>query len=98
MFGDLGVIPDLLTQKYEISQTQAPCSLTYTVKIIKITAIVLTIIKTVTNCAISVCLNKKDWFSVRKLFNFSCIQAWYHAAVLLSVQLKVRVRLSTLIA
>jgi hypothetical protein len=45
MFGVLAVIQTLVAEKYEISPTQTHCSVTYTVKIIKITAIVLTLIQ-----------------------------------------------------
>jgi hypothetical protein len=52
-----------VAQKYEISPTQTPCSVTCTVKIIKITAIVLTITKTVTSSIITVCINKEKMVS-----------------------------------
>jgi hypothetical protein len=51
---------NLVAQNFEISPNHTPCSVTYTVKIIKIAAIVLTIIQTVTSWFITGCLNKKN--------------------------------------
>jgi len=47
MFGVMAVIPEFRAQKYEISLKQKLCSKTYTLKVIKISDIVLTIIQTV---------------------------------------------------
>ena len=98
MFGVLALIPEFSKRMFEISPTYTPCSVTYTVKIIKITAIILTIIQTVTCWIITLRLNKKETGSLKhiKLRNFWRNHALYQTAVLLSGQLKVKVRLSTL--
>jgi hypothetical protein len=52
-----------VTQQYEISTIQTLCTVRYTVKIIKIIVIILTITQTATSWNITVCPNKKNWFS-----------------------------------
>ena len=79
----------LVAQQWEISPTQTPCSKTYTVKVIKQSAIFLIIMKTV--CCVET--RKPGLLENRKLRNFSRHHALYHPDVLYSVQLKVKVRL-----
>jgi hypothetical protein len=85
MFGVLAVIPHFSSPAVGEFTDTTLCSKTHTVKVTKLSAIFLIIMKTV--CCVGLLEN-------RKLRNFSRHHALYHPDVLYSVQLKVKGRLS----